>query len=118
MGTHGKISFNGPVVRPYGLAIAKHKPLQPAEKDYGWLIRLKQKGIVNYLAQSLGISSNIANKNYKYFYNGNGYQYQILEVNSCLLKGNSESKIMPHSDTICILDTMENLINIANKKRS
>jgi predicted dehydrogenase len=118
MGTHGKISFNGPVVRPYGISIAKHKPLQPDKKNNSWFMRFRQKGLVNYFAQQLGKSSNISNKNYKYFYKGNGYHYQILEANFCILNAYSGSNIMPLSDSICILKTMEKLINIANRKRS
>ncbi|MBN2411563.1 Gfo/Idh/MocA family oxidoreductase [candidate division KSB1 bacterium] len=44
-------------------------------------------------------------------YEGTGHNYEIMEVNKCLRKGKTESKIMPHDETLSIMETMDNIRN-------
>ncbi len=42
-------------------------------------------------------------------YESIGHNYEIMEVNKCLQKGNPESKIMPHDETLSIMETMDKI---------
>lgn len=42
-------------------------------------------------------------------YEGNGYQFEAIEVGDCLAKGLLESPVMPHEETIAIMETMDSL---------
>lgn len=40
---------------------------------------------------------------------GNGYQYETMEVGRCLAEGLRESPVMPHAESISIMETMDTL---------
>jgi predicted dehydrogenase len=40
---------------------------------------------------------------------GNGYNYEAIEVDRCVREGKIESEVLPHSETISILETMDKL---------
>lgn len=40
---------------------------------------------------------------------GNGYQFELAEVVECLQKGQIESQIMPHADTLAVMRGMDSL---------
>jgi len=40
---------------------------------------------------------------------GNGYNYEAAEVQRCVKAGKIESEIMPHAETISIMETMDTL---------
>jgi len=42
-------------------------------------------------------------------FKGSGHHFEVMEVNKCLLKGKIESKIMPHDETLAIMDTMDKI---------
>jgi len=42
-------------------------------------------------------------------FRGNGYQYQIIEVNQCLRKGNLESGTMSLDESLTIMETMDRI---------
>ncbi|HRK20486.1 MAG TPA: Gfo/Idh/MocA family oxidoreductase [Fimbriimonadaceae bacterium] len=42
-------------------------------------------------------------------YEGNGYQFEAMEVESCMSQGLLESPVMPHDETISIMETMDSL---------
>ena len=42
-------------------------------------------------------------------FNSNGYQFEAIEVNRCLLEGKTESKIMPLHETLEIMRTMDKI---------
>lgn len=44
----------------------------------------------------------------------NGYQFEIEEVNSCLISGQLESRIMPLDETLEIMKTMDNIRELIN----
>ncbi len=44
-------------------------------------------------------------------FQGNGYQYQAVEVNQCLRRGAQESDTMPLDETLVIMETMDKIRN-------
>jgi len=42
-------------------------------------------------------------------YDGIGHNYEIMEANKCLQKGLTESRIMPHDETLSIMETMDKI---------
>ena len=42
-------------------------------------------------------------------YDGNGYNYEAMHVAECLRAGKTESDVMPHGETITIMETMDGL---------
>jgi len=42
-------------------------------------------------------------------YESIGHNYEIMEVNKCLQNGETESKIMPHDETLSIMETMDTI---------
>lgn len=42
-------------------------------------------------------------------YEGNGYQFEAQEVGECLLAGQLESSVMPHSESIRLIHTMDRI---------
>ncbi len=38
-----------------------------------------------------------------------GYQFEAIEVNQCIRQGMKESKLMPHAETLAIMETMDNI---------
>jgi predicted dehydrogenase len=49
-------------------------------------------------------------------YEGNGYNYQAVEVMNCLLEGKLESSIMPLDESIIIMETMDEIRDQWNLK--
>jgi len=115
MGTNGKLSFNGPIIRPYGLTIFKKIPIKKNKSSYGWRMRLKQKGWVHRIAQIAGKSSHSGGKKFNYWYEGNGYHYEADEVRSCIQRGINESRKMPLSDSIAVAATIDNIRKLINE---
>ena len=54
-------------------------------------------------------SRNKAPKHVHLPYDGNGYQFEAQEVVNCLLAGKTESKIMPLSDSLSLMRTMDRI---------
>ena len=54
-------------------------------------------------------SGNKAPKHVHLPYDGNGYQFEAREVVNCLLAGETESKVMPLSDSLSLMRTMDQI---------
>jgi len=46
---------------------------------------------------------------YEQSYHGHGLREQALEMQNCILKNNIESKKMTHSDSISVMEIMDNV---------
>ncbi len=115
MGTDGKLSFNGPIVRPYGLTHFKKTPIKKRGISYGWRMHLKQKGWVHRIAQITKTSSHSGGKNFNYWYGGNGYHYEADEVRSCIKRGLNESPKMPLKDSVSVVATIDHILKLINE---
>ncbi len=107
LGTEGMIRFRGSIVRPYGLYFSREMPLRVEETDFSWRSRLRQQGVVHYLAQLAGRSSRSGGTRLDYRYAGNGYHYEADEVRACVQRGAGESVVMPLADSLAVASTAD-----------
>ena len=49
------------------------------------------------------------NRNIQLPYAGNGYQFEAQEVVDCLRSGRTESEVMPHRDSVSLMETMDTI---------
>jgi predicted dehydrogenase len=109
MGTEGMVAFRGPIVRPFGLEVARQAPLRRAEPAFGWRTRLRQHGWVHRVAQLSGRSTRSRAQRLHYRYSGNGYHYEADEVRACIQRGAAESPVMPLGDSIAVISIADRI---------
>ena len=114
MGTGGQIRLHEPFYRPHLLTIRTASPLSAgAGGRAGRLARLKESTWLQKVYQRLDpvVTSLVSKRSTRVVvpYTGNGYQYEAAEVMHCLREGKLESPIMPLDETVCILETMDEL---------
>lgn len=107
MGSHGMASFDGPIVRPYGLAVARQAPLRREEPSLGWRARLREHAVTHRIAQLTGLSSRKRARHLACRYVGNGYHYEADEVRACVARGTTESAVMPLDDSVAVAATAD-----------
>jgi hypothetical protein len=64
---------------------------------------------VYWKAQNLMLSNNDGAQEINLPYDSTGFQFQAIEVMSCLEKGLKESPIMPLDETLAIIETMDKI---------
>lgn len=116
VGTRGKIAIKEPFYKPENIIVTRFsgKPVvvtsQQKTANVGWkrstVNRLKQNRVLKTLAKlrkerSKRISQRLS---------GNGYNYEAAEVVRCLQAGKLESDLMPLSETVEIMETVESLL--------
>ena len=107
MGTHGRIAFEGPIFRPYGLALQRAAPRASGGTALGLKTRMREHGLVQRIAQITGQSSRGGMTRIRHPYAGNGYHYQAVEAARCIGLGLAESPVMPLADSIAVLGTID-----------
>ena len=120
MGTGGRISFHGPIMRPSGVDVTREAPLRLEETAFSWRTRLRQHGAVHRVAQLVGLSTRSRSQRLNHHYAGNGYHYEADEVRACVERGAVESTIMPVADSIAVVSTADAIrqsILESNKKK-
>jgi predicted dehydrogenase len=108
-GTNGLIGLKGSIVRPYGLTLANQSPLDREESQLHKRALMRQHPLVHAAAQRVGRSSRRSGTSVNRYYNGNGYHYEADEVRDCIARGDTESKIMPLTDTIAVARTADSI---------
>lgn len=114
IGNKGKIWIREPFYRPHRTELSyftnKLKPDNTSfRKSDGVKERLKKIGILRQVYQYVApIIKKIRNKNtFIKTFPGNGYQFELIEVSQCLLRGDKESRIMPLDETLEISRMMD-----------
>ena len=107
MGTHGRIGFHGPIVRPYGLEVSREAPIGIDRPNIGWCTRVREHSLAHRLAQLAGLSGRSRQKRLNFRYAGNGYHYEADEVRACVGRGQVESAVMPLADSIAVASTAD-----------
>lgn len=107
MGTLGMVGFDGPIVRPYGVAVTRQTPIRREEPSLGWRTRLREHAVTHRLAQLTGLSSRTRARHLARRYAGNGYHYEADEVRGCVERGAVESAVMPLGDSITVAATAD-----------
>lgn len=109
LGTNGMMGVRGSIVRPHGLNVSREAPRQAEAAQFGWRARLRQHGMIHWVAQRLGRSSRGRGSRLDCYYVGNGYHYEADEVRACLARGAGESEVMPLSDSIAVATTADTI---------
>lgn len=116
IGTRGKITIKEPFYKPENLTITRFsdKPVvvtsQQNPINFGWkrsiINQLKQNQLLRGLAKLYKKRAQRVHQKIS----GNGYNYEAAEVVKCLQTGRLESELMPLSETIEIMETIESLL--------
>lgn len=109
MGTEGMAAFCGSIVRPYGLEIARQRPLTSNYQGPTWRTRLRESTMIHKCAQLIGFSSRNRGNFIRCGYVGNGYHYQAEEVQACVSRGDLESRCMPLADSVSVVSTTDKI---------
>ena len=119
-GECGLISFDGPLVRPSGLTVLRRAPIpQSGSVSVNRSVRLRESGFAHRIAQATRMASRGQGRRWSLPYEGNGYHYQADEVRTCLSRGMIESAVMPLSDSIAVLETIDDVraaINLSKRE--
>jgi predicted dehydrogenase len=107
MGTHGRLSFEGPIFRPYGLSLQREVPRASSGAALGFKTQIREHGLVQRIAQMTGQSSRGGITRVRHLYAGNAYQYQAVEAARCIGLGLTQSPIMPLADSIAVINTID-----------
>jgi predicted dehydrogenase len=109
MGSQGCIRVQSPLYRPTCLSVQLFPALSvDSAKATGWQSKFKQNAL---LRKSYRLLTQFTHKPKKIVAPcaSNGYQYQALEAMQCLNDGKLESHIMPLSETVTILKTLDTI---------
>ncbi len=106
-GTEGSAGFRGSIVRPHGLHVADEGTRGYDEARFSWRDRLRQDGRIHRLAQLLDRSGRSRGQALRHHYAGNGYHYEVDEVQACVDRGDIESKVMSLDDSVNVAATAD-----------
>ncbi|MEM7793149.1 MAG: Gfo/Idh/MocA family oxidoreductase [Cyanobacteria bacterium P01_C01_bin.118] len=115
-GTRGKITIKAPFYKPEHISITRfsEQPVvvtsQKTALATGWKSTVAGKLKQNRWLKALAKSRKEKVQNRYQGLAGNGYNYEAEEVVKCLQAGKLESGVMPLSETIDIMETMEALL--------
>jgi predicted dehydrogenase len=115
MGTRGQIRLHAPLLRTQRLTIHTMAPLPlgGSGESGGRLARFKRSPLVRSIYQRVGpLAASLLGRGGRSIVapcEGDGYQYEALEVMRCLRAGQLESPIMPLDETIGILGVLDEL---------
>ena len=115
-GTRGKITIKEPFYKPEHISITRFSEQPVVVTSQKTALATGWKGtVVGKLKQNrwLKTLAKLRKENVTNIYQslaGNGYNYEAEEVVNCLQMGKLESSLMPLSETIDIMETMEILL--------
>lgn len=111
MGTRAQIRVHAPIYRPFRMTLA---PIVERARDVSIRPRseaLKESHWVHSAFQRLSVvATSIRNRHAKQYlerYGGNGYHHEADEVMRCVREGRIESSVMPLSETLDVMQTID-----------
>jgi predicted dehydrogenase len=116
MGSQARLRLHPPIYRPFRLTVSPVGE-QSAGRARGVsrAEALKESGLLQSIHQRLGGLRTMASRvrrttrEYSDYYAGNGYHYEAEEVARCVGSGQLESPVMPLSETLAVLETMDRI---------
>jgi predicted dehydrogenase len=118
MGTRARMHIHSPVYRPYRLTLfTSGEPTDMTDRGAVRLAALKESGLLHSVHQRTeGLRSMVSRirrveKRYSAHYTGNGYHYEAEEVSRCVKNVQLESDVMPLSESVAVLETMDRIRN-------
>lgn len=103
MGTRGTIHVHAPIYRPSKMTISKTDQARPCAENARRSI-LERSGVWQSLAKAF---QRTGTQTITVPYSGNGYHYEAEEVMRCVRAGKTESEVMPLSESLSIVETMD-----------
>ncbi len=110
IGSQGSIYIHPPLYCPTTLTVQKFAASSPGALNQNSLVgRLKRNQFVRNMYQLLKGARRLlrGDQAIQLPSEGNGYLYEAAEAGRCLQAGLIESAIMPHDETIAIMETMD-----------
>jgi predicted dehydrogenase len=116
MGTRARLRIHAPVYRPYRLTVSTVGEQSAASTPgISRAEALKESGLLHAVHQRAeglrSLASRVRGGTTRHWacYAGNGYHYEAEEVARCVRSGRLESEIMPLSETLAVLETMDGI---------
>jgi len=112
MGTEGCLHIHAPLYRPIQLSLTSHQPIdmeEPASlRPLPWTKRVPLIAkTTHFLREKLLPFLRNKKSSYTRIYEGNGYQYEAIEAMRCIRAGQIESDLMPHNESIAVMETLD-----------
>jgi hypothetical protein len=116
IGDRGKIKLADPFYRPYQISLTKYPDIittgveQKTHSQKKLIDTLKQNSLIQSFL--IKLKNFLAQKATQTIFSppqGNGYQYEAIEVMQCLRNGQLESQIMPLDETVKIMEWMDKI---------
>jgi predicted dehydrogenase len=112
VGSTGRVHVGAPIYRP-SVAAVRRTRTRPRPVRAGRLSGLTEHGWAHALSQRVGrfapARSLSGVRTLWEPYQGNGYQYQVVEVMRCVREGRAESEVMPLSDSVLVMETADRI---------
>jgi predicted dehydrogenase len=113
MGARAQVRVHPPIYRPFRMTVTPNRQRAYAPSAASSMEALKEGHWAHQAFQrSSGIASALLNRRatqHSIRYAGNGYHYQADEVMHCVRSGKLESAIMPLSESLCIMETLDRI---------
>lgn len=111
MGTRAKLHIQTPIYRPFQMTLTPIQERIRTLSNPSKLGKLKENHWIQNIYQRLNRVAlplfDRKSKDYAIWYTGNGYHYEAEEVMKCISDGKIESEIMPLSESLSIMKTMD-----------
>jgi predicted dehydrogenase len=113
VGTEGRLRVHAPLYRPEKITITRTSGPRrlAAESTTGLLSAIKGNSIVraayHHASRLQGLVPRSGRGTSVWPVEGNGYGYQAQEAMSCVLAGMIESPLLPHDETISVMETVD-----------
>lgn len=116
IGDRGKIKLADPFYRPYQISLTKYPDIittgveQKTHSQKKFIDTLKQNSLIQSFL--IKLKNFLAQKATQTIFSppqGNGYQYEAIEVMQCLRNSQLESQIMPLDETMKIMEWMDKI---------
>jgi predicted dehydrogenase len=107
IGTRGQIRIHPPLYRPHKLSITVFQGSKPSISRQNRLNYVKKLPVLRSVYFRLERLFNEHVEKIVERIEGNGYNYEAVEVMRCLRAGELESEIMPLDETLRIVETMD-----------
>jgi predicted dehydrogenase len=111
LGTEGSVHLHAPIFRPFRITIAHYQARRSGEESAPatWKDNLRESKVAHRLMQrAQGLrdaASSVESRTVPY--EGNGYGHEADEVARCVAAHKLESRVMPHEQTIAVLETLD-----------
>ena len=110
VGTKGQIRIHHPIYRPEKISVEQYPEFSPNSSSGGSVTlkdKLKQNPLVKGIYRNVSPLLKKEAPSIVQTVEGNGYNYEAMEVIKCIKAGELESNIMPLEETLKIMETMD-----------